>query len=419
MTFHSGIRSSPTSFSAFLCSPCDLCVLPVKPGAIEMLTYGMIGGGQGAFIGAVHRMAAALDQQAVLRAGALSSNPERALASARDLGLPPDRSYRSWMEMLESERSRTGEDRLDFVSVVTPNDSHYPIARAFVEGGFNVVLDKPMVHTGAQAADLEAAVERAGVVFAVTYNYSGYPLVKEAARLVREGALGAIRKVFVEYHQGWLATPLEGSGQKQADWRTDPARSGIAGAVGDIGTHAENLVSTVTGLRIESLYADVSTFVPGRRLDDDASVLLRFEGGARGVLTCSQVCVGRENDLSIRVYGSEGGLAWRQEEPNRLEFTRRDGAMQVITRGSAVVGAEAARATRLPAGHPEAFIEAFANVYRGAFEAIRARKQCGRAGKAEEQAISYPTVRDGARGVRFVEAVIESGTKGGAWVGVR
>lgn len=393
------------------------------------LTYGMIGGGQGAFIGAVHRMAIALDQQATLAAGALSSTPEKSLASARALGLPPDRSYPTWQALLDAERHRP--DRLDFVSIVTPNDSHYAIARAFVDAGFNVILDKPMVHTSKQAADLAAAVERHGVVFAVTYNYTGYPLVKEAARLVRTGALGSLRKVFVEYHQGWLATSLESTGQKQADWRTDPARSGIAGAVGDIGSHAENLVATITGLRLESLCADATTFVAGRRLDDDASVLLRFRGGARGTLTCSQVCVGEENNLSIRIYGTEGAMAWRQEEPNRLEFTTRTGPRQIITRGSASVGPEAAAATRLPTGHPEAFIEAFANVYRGAFEAIRARKATGGSKGAAPAApggglggssapaapaMHYPTVHDGARGVRFIEAVIASSNAGGTWV---
>lgn len=384
---------------------------------MKPLKYGMVGGGQGAFIGAVHRMACALDQQAVLVAGALSSSPERSLASARDLGLSPDRSYPSWQEMLRTERARPAADRLDFVSIVTPNDSHYPIAKAFVEAGFNVVLDKPMVHTSEQATELVAAVERAGVVFAVTYNYTGYPLVKEAARLVRTGALGTIRKVFVEYHQGWLATRLEETGQKQAGWRTDPARSGVAGAVGDIGSHAENLVSTITGLRIESLCAEATTFVPGRRLDDDAAVLLRFHGGARGVLTCSQVCIGEENNLSIRVYGTAGALAWRQEEPNRLEFTAAEGPRQVITRASGSVGPEAAAATRLPAGHPEAFIEAFANVYRGVFEAIRARPKAGSArGAPGETRISYPTVLDGARGVRFIERVIESSHAGSSWV---
>jgi len=390
------------------------------------LTYAMIGGGQGAFIGAVHRMACALDQQAVLVAGALSSSPERALASARDLNLPHGRSYPSWLAMLEAERARSPADRLDFVSIVTPNDSHFPIAHAFVSAGFNVVMDKPMVHTSAQAAELAAAVARAGVVLAITYNYTGYPLVKEAARLVRSGALGTVRKVFVEYHQGWLATAVEQSGQKQADWRTDPARSGIAGAVGDIGSHAENLLATITALELESLCADVTTFVPGRRLDDDASVLLRFAGGARGVLTCSQVCVGEDNNLSIRIYGTEGSLAWRQEDPNRLEHTPRSGPRHIITRASSTVGPEAAAATRLPAGHPEAFIEAFANVYRGAFEAIRARKadasgnrnanEQGVRGVPHRPAITYPTVHDGARGVRFIEKVIESGRAGGAWV---
>lgn len=388
---------------------------------MKPLNYGMIGGGQGAFIGAVHRMACALDQQAILSAGALSSNPQRAIASARDLNLPPDRSYPSWQDMLERESSRAPADRLDFVSIVTPNDSHHAIALAFVDAGFNVVLDKPMCHTSAQATDLARAVDRTGVVLAVTYNYTGYPLVKEAARLCRAGTLGTIRKVFVEYHQGWLATPLEQSGQKQADWRTDPARSGIAGAVGDIGSHAENLVATVTGLRLESLCADVTTFVQGRRLDDDASVLLRFHGGARGVLTCSQVCVGEENNLSLRVYGSDAALSWRQEEPNRLELIPRDGPRQIITRGSGGVGPDAKLATRLPAGHPEAFIEAFANIYRAAFDAIRARAARTYAGERAAPPSSppaYPTVHDGARGVRFIEKVIESGHAGGTWITV-
>lgn len=378
------------------------------------LTYAMIGGGRGAFIGAVHRMAAALDQEAVLVAGALSSTPDKAIASARDLGLPHDRSYPSWQALIEAESARP--DRLDFVSVVTPNDSHYPIARALIDAGFNVVLDKPMVHTSTQAADLAQAVQRRGVVLAVTYNYTGYPLVKEAARLVRTGAIGQVRKAFVEYHQGWLAAPLETSGHKQADWRTDPARSGVAGAVGDIGSHAENLLSTVTGLAIESLCADAATFVPGRRLDDDASVLIRFRGGARAVLTCSQVCIGQENNLSIRVHGSEGSLAWRQEDPNRLELTTPDGPTRIITRGSASLGPEAAAATRLPPGHPEAFIEAFANIYRGAFQAIRARAAQQRGTPQPPQTIAFPTVHDGARGVRFIERVIESARAGGAWL---
>lgn len=379
----------------------------------QKLKMGMVGGGRGAFIGAVHRMAALLDGEVEFVAGALSSTPEKSRASGEDLGLVDDRNYESWRQMLERESARPEGERIDFVSIVTPNDTHFPIAKAFVDAGFNVVLDKPMVHTAEQARELEAAVEKAGVVFAVTYNYTGYPLVKEAAARIAAGELGEIRKVFVEYHQGWLATKLEESGQKQAAWRTDPARSGIAGSVGDIGSHAENLVATMTGLKIAELAADVTTFVEGRLLDDDASVLIRYTNGARGVLTCSQVCVGCENSLSIRVYGTSGALAWDQENPNRLEITPMDGPVQVLTRAGAGLGDAAGRATRLPGGHPEGFIEGFANVYRGAVEAIRAK----RAGAAPEGlGAEHPTVADGARGVRFIEAVIASGRKNSAWV---
>lgn len=376
------------------------------------LSFGMIGGGQGAFIGAVHRTAAIMDGQARLVAGALSSTPERALASGRALGLADDRNYPTWRAMLEGELARPREERIDFVSIVTPNHAHFEPARAFAEAGFHVVLDKPMVLNSEQAEELVRVVRASGVVFAVTYNYTGYPMVKRAAELVRSGAIGLVRKVFVEYHQGWLATHLEATGQKQAAWRTDPSLAG-AGAVGDIGSHAENLVSTVTGLPIAELCADVSTFVPGRRIDDDAAVLLRFEGGARGVLTCSQVCVGEENNLCLRVYGEKGALAWRQENPNELWYTPESGPRRLITRGTPDAGEAAARATRIPPGHPEGFFEAFANIYRGVVEAIRAQRE-GRAptGLGTE----FPTVEDGARGVRFIEKVLESGRAGGVWV---
>lgn len=374
------------------------------------LRYGMVGGGRDAFIGAVHRMAAALDGQTDFVAGALSSSPEKSIASGRDLGLADDRNYESWQQMLERESARA--DRIDFVSIVTPNHMHFPVARAFVEAGFHVVLDKPMVLSSEEATQLAEVLDKAGVVFAVTYNYTGYPMVKQAAHLVRSGAIGEIRKVFVEYHQGWLSGKLEESGQKQASWRTDPKRSGIAGCVGDIGTHAENLVATVTALEIESLCADVTTFVEGRALDDDAAVLLRFKGGAKGVLTCSQVCFGEENGLTLRVYGTKGAVSWKQEEPNHLIHTPADGAKRILTRGGPESGASA-HATRLPPGHPEAFIEAFANVYRGAIAAIRAR-QTG--DKPTGLAAELPAVRDGVQGVRFIERVIESGRQGGAWV---
>ncbi len=374
------------------------------------LRYGMVGGGRDAFIGAVHRMAAALDGQARLVAGALSSTPEKSIASGRDLGL--ERVYPTWQAMLEAELALPPEQRIDFVSIVTPNHVHFPVAKAFAEAGFHVVLDKPMVLSSVEAQALIAAVEKSNVVFAVTYNYTGYPMVKQAASLVRSGAIGDVRKVFVEYHQGWLSGKLEDSGQKQAEWRTDPARSGIAGCVGDIGTHAENLAYTITGLEIDSLCADVSTFVEGRALDDDAAVLLRFKGGAKGTLTCSQVCFGEENGLSIRVYGTHGAIIWRQEEPNTMILTPVGGPKQIIRPGGPETSASA-HATRLPPGHPEAFIEAFANIYRGSIDAIRARKT-GQipTGLATE----FPTVHDGARGVRFIERAIESGRAGGKWV---
>lgn len=378
------------------------------------LTFGMIGGGQGAFIGAVHRTAAIMDGQARFVAGALSSTPERAIASGRQLGLPDERNYPTWQAMLEGELKRPAGERIDFVSIVTPNHAHFEPARAFAQAGFHVVLDKPMVLNSREADELVRTVEESGVVFAVTYNYTGYPMVKRAAELVRSGAIGQVRKVFVEYHQGWLSTPLESTGQKQADWRTDPARAG-AGAVGDIGSHAENLVSTITGLRIAELCADATTFVPGRKIDDDAAVLLRFEGGAKGVLTCSQVCVGEENNLSIRVYGTDGALSWRQENPNELWHTPAGGPKRLITRAGPDSGDAAARATRIPPGHPEGFFEAFANIYRGVIEAIRARRaRATPTGLATE----FPTVHDGARGVRFIEAVLKSSHAGGAWTPV-
>lgn len=369
------------------------------------LRYAMVGGGHGAFIGAVHRHAIALDGQAELTAGALSSTPEKALASGRALGLSDMNNHANWQALLEAELERPPEARVDAVVIVTPTDSHFPIAQAFAEAGFNVVCDKPLVHTSAQADTLVETVTAGGTVFGVTYNYTGYPMIRQAREMVRSGALGAIRKVVVEYNQGWLATALEKTGNKQAGWRTDPARSGIAGALGDIGSHAENLVSAVTGLAIEELVADLGALVPGRALDDDASILLRLAGGARGVLVASQINAGLENDLRLRISGELGTLEWRQEEPNRLVHHRNDGPMQVLTRASPWLCASARRAGRIPPGHPEGFIEAFANIYRGVFADIRAR-QAGRV--ADPLDADYPTVVDGARGVRFIECAVAS-----------
>ena len=377
------------------------------------LRYGMVGGGRNAFIGAVHRAAAALDQQAVLTAGALSSDPDRARDSARDLGLADDRSYGSWREMLDGELARPEDDRIDFVVIVTPNDVHYPVAKAAVEAGFHVVCDKPLVHTSEQAQDLVDLVDRSGVVFGVTYNYTGYPLVRHARDMVANGDIGELRKVVVQYSQGWLSTLVEATGNKQAEWRTDPARSGVAGAMGDIGSHAENLAATITGRHVTHVSADVATVVEGRLLDDDAAVLLRLDGGVRGLLVASQIETGTENNLRIRVHGTDGSLHWRQEDPNLLVHTPASGPGRNLRRGNDYLSPSAQKATRVPPGHPEGYIEAFANVYLGVFEAIRA-KQAGRALDALEG--QFPTVQDGARGVRFIERVIESGASDEKWI---
>jgi predicted dehydrogenase len=383
---------------------------------MRKLKMGMVGGGSGALIGAVHRRAAAMDGEVQFVAGALSSTSEKALASGRQLGLPDKRNYASWERMLDEELSLPEEERVDFVSVVTPNHMHYPIARTFAEAGFNVVLDKPMVHTSEQAEDLTRVVEGSGVVFAVTYNYTGYPMVKQARHMVREGLLGDIRKVIVEYNQGWLASRLEEAGAKQAEWRTDPARSGIAGAIGDIGSHAESLVYTITGLEVSEICADLTTFVGGRRLDDDGNLLIRYEGGAKGVMIASQVSAGEENDLRIRIYGTEGGLEWRQEEPNYLYHRPAEEPERVLKRGNGYLYEEAKRASRLPPGHPEAFFEAFANVYKGVAATIRVRQEQV---EPDELPWDYPTVYDGARGVHFIEKTVESGRSDKKWLDAR
>jgi predicted dehydrogenase len=380
--------------------------------AARKLRYGMVGGGRDAFIGAVHRKAMALDGQYEFVAGALSSNLEKARASGQDLGLEDSRNYGSWEEMLAGELKLPASERIDLVSIVTPNHVHYPVAKAFAKAGIHVVCDKPLVHTSKQANDLIRTVEKSGVVFAVTYNYTGYPLVKHARHMVSSGKLGEIRKVITEYNQGWLATNLEATGQKQADWRTDPARSGAAGAIGDIGSHAENLAATITGLEIESICADLTTFVKGRQLDDDGNLLIRYKGGARGVLIASQIETGYENDIRIRVFGTKGSISWRQEDPNTIDFLPLDGPRQLLTRGSGYLCAEAQKATRLPTGHPEAFLEAFANVYLGAAEAIRAKQSRRKLGKLEGD---FPTVYDGARGIHFIEKTVESSRSAKKW----
>lgn len=374
------------------------------------LKFGQIGGGRDSFIGAVHRRAAISDGFTEFVAGALSSDPGKAKLSGQDLLLPPERNYGTWQEMLEKESKLPEGERMDYVSIVTPNHAHFEPALAFVEAGFNVVLDKPMVHSSEQAQRLIEAVEKHGVVFGVTHNYTGYPMVKEARDWVQQGKLGDLRKVVVEYPQGWLMNKIEDEGAKQAEWRTDPARSGIAGAVGDIGSHCENLVSYITGLEIAELCADLTTFVPGRRLDDDANVLLRFKGGAKGVLWVSQIAAGEENHLTIRAYGTKGGLFWDQEHPNQLRFIPPSGPVQIYSRANGVFCAAAARATHLPSGHPEAFFEAFGNIYMNIGDTIRAKLE-GRA--PSELEVDFPTVYDGARGVKFIEKVVESSKQGG------
>ena len=378
------------------------------------LRFGMVGGGRGAFIGAVHRIAAQMDGQAELVAGAFSSDAQRSRDSAADLFVAADRAYGSYREMAVAEAARPPGERLDFVVIVTPNDQHYPAATLFLEHGFNVVCDKPVTLTLAEARALRDTVARSGKVFVLTHNYTGNAMVKQARALVRSGALGTLRKVVVEYSQGWLARDIESGGQKQASWRTDPARSGAAGCMGDIGTHAENLARYVTGLRITELCADLTTFVPGRRLEDDGNLLLRFEGGARGVLHSSQVAVGEENNLSLRVYGSEASLEWQQEHPNELIVKYPDRPREILRRGNGYVSEAAQLATRIPAGHPEGYLEAFANLYREAFRAIAAEV----AGEALPGDLDLPGIDDGVTGMAFIEAAVASAQQGAVWVPV-
>lgn len=377
----------------------------------ERVRWGMVGGGSGAFIGPVHRAAAALDGLYVLCAGAMASEPKRARESALAVGIAPDRACGSWREMLERESALPRSQRVELVSIVTPNATHHEIARAFVDAGVHVLIDKPMTTTVEQARDLVASVDRAGVIGAVMYNYSGYPLVREMRDLVANGRIGKVRRVYVEYHQGWLATAIERDGQKQASWRADPKQAGAGGAIGDIGTHAEHLLRFVTGLEIESLLADLNSFVPGRALDDDASAMNHLSGGAKATLTVSQVCVGEENNLSIRVHGETGSLAWRQESPNELDLRTLDGERRIITRASAGLGERARAGTRLPTGHPEGFIEAFANIYKDVASAVHGVRAGSR---FDATNATFPTVLDGMRGVEFIERMRAS-ARSGAW----
>lgn len=373
----------------------------------------MVGGGRGAFIGAVHRMAAALDGEIELVCGAFSSDPAKSKASGEDLYLDPSRVYGSYAEMIEKEKQLPATVRMDFISIVTPNHVHFGPAKMALENGFHVVCDKPLCFDMKEARELESLVEKTGLIFALTHNYTGYPMVKQARDMVSNGQLGEIRKIVVEYPQGWLSTKLEDSDQKQASWRTDPSRSGIAGCMGDIGTHAENLAEYITGLQISEMCADLSILVPGRQLDDDGNVLLRFANGARGILFASQISVGEENNLRIRVYGTKAGLEWHQQEPNSLIIKPLEGSMYVIRTGVGNLSASAQAHTRLPSGHPEGYLEAFANIYRNFAKCVQARL----AGKdADPLYQDFPGVKDGVRGMQFINRVVESSNSSDKWI---
>jgi len=375
------------------------------------LRLGMVGGGPGAFIGGVHRIAARLDDRYELVAAALSSNADRSLAAAKELHIP--RAYRTFEEMASAESKR--DDGIEAVSIVTPNNLHYAPAKAFLEAGIHVICDKPLTTTLLDALELAQIVKRTGLVFGLTHNYTGHPMVRQAREMVQAAELGPIRLIQIEYVQDWLTTSLEKTGQKQADWRTDPARSGPGGSLGDIGTHAFNLACFVTGLAVEQLAADVTTFVPGRRLDDNVHVMLRFSNGAKGGLWASQVAPGNENNLRLRVYGEKAGLDWRQEDPNALMFTPLAETRRTITRGSAGAGRAAAHATRIPSGHPEGYLEAFAQLYTDLAEQITARQQ-NRAPNPDS--LLVPGVWDGVDGVRFINAALESSRNGSAWTAI-
>ncbi len=377
------------------------------------IRMGMVGGGMGAFIGAVHRMAANLDGEIELVCGAFSSDPAKSKASGEALYLNPNRVYGSYEEMILKEKALPEGERMDFISIVTPNHVHFGPAKLALENGFHVMCDKPLCFNLEEAYELKSLVEKSGLLFGLTHTYTGYPMVKQARMMIKNGELGEIRKVVVEYPQGWLSTKLEESDQKQASWRTDPQRSGIAGAMGDIGTHAENLAEYITGLHITEMCADISKIVPGRLLDDDGNVLLRFNNGARGVLHASQISAGEENSLKIYVYGEKGGLEWHQMEPNTLLVKWLDKPTQRYRTGVGSLYAEAQAHTRVPAGHPEGYLEAFANLYRNFAYCIQARLD----GKeADAVYTDFPGMEEGVRGMEFIYKVIESGNSNQKWI---
>jgi len=374
------------------------------------IRLGMVGGGSGAFIGAVHRIAARIDDHYELVAGALSSTPEKARQSGAELGLDPSRTYDDFKAMAIREAKL--KNGIEAVSIVTPNHMHYPAAKEFLRRGIHVICDKPLTSNLADAKKLLKIAEESDALFVLTHNYTGYPMVRQARAMIAAGELGEIRVVQAEYPQDWLAEPIEQTGQKQAAWRTDPKQSGVGGSTGDIGTHAYNLASFVTGLELEELAADVHTFVKGRQLDDNAHVMMRFAGGAKGMLWCSQVATGHENGLKLRVYGTKGGIEWVQADPNYLWFTELGKPRQLITRNGAGAGPAAGRVSRIPSGHPEGYLEGFATIYSEAAKAIIAKRK----GQKVDKDVLYPTVQDGVKGVAFVEACIASSKRNGAWV---
>lgn len=377
------------------------------------LRMGMIGGGPGAFIGAVHRMAAQLDGEIELVCGAFSSDEEKSMIKGRELNLKAERVYGSFKEMIRREKELPENERMNFVSIVTPNHLHFEPAKLALENGFHVVLDKPMTFDLNEAKELNKLVEKSGLIFCLTHTYTGYPMIKEARQQVLSGKFGKTRKVFVDYPQGWLSDFLEGENQKQAAWRTDPSKSGMSGAIGDIGTHAFNLAEYITGLKTTKVCADINIVVEGRKLDDDAAVLMKFDNGARAVLIATQIAAGDENNLKIRVYGEKGGLEWKQDDANSLIVKWSDRPSEIFRAGSAYLSKEALHNCRTPAGHPEGYIEAFANHYRNFALTLKARLT-GESPKPEW--LDFPGVEDGVRGMKFIEKVIESGKSEKKWI---
>ncbi|MGM0376269.1 MAG: Gfo/Idh/MocA family protein [Bacteroidota bacterium] len=376
---------------------------------------GLIGGGEGSFIGRIHYNAALLDGYYELVCGAFSSDQEKSVRSAESYDVPADRAYGSWQEMLETEASLPHDQRMEVVMITTPNHLHHPQIIAALDKGFHVICDKPVAISLKQALEIEEKIRATGLIFVLTHTYTGYPLVKEAKEIVKSGKLGKIRKVVADYPQGWLATPIEQEGQKQASWRTNPEFSGPGGCLGDIGIHAENLIENITGLEIEELCADITSFVPGRKLDDDASVLLRYKGGAKGVLMASQVSTGEENDMNIRIYGEKGGIEWHHADPNTLLLKMHEAPLQIIRAGANYhyLSEKARWNTRVPGGHPEGYIEAFANIYKNAALDINKHKDKN---LSVPDFIEYPTIRDGVEGMKFIEKVIESARSEEKWI---